>query len=155
MSAIVKVPSLEDYRAFDGEHCQNLWKALGDNWRCPGCGRNKFELLRWTRKIWYPGQGPDRSRPYMGWKAAIHEHHDHRDPPRFSPTFICDHCNAVDETVRRHFRGKIAKDFSFSPDEIRQIVDAAPHRGHVLNFERAWESYRLWVERYYDTIWSR
>jgi hypothetical protein len=85
----------------------------------------------------------------MGWKAGVHSHHDHRNPSRFAETVICDHCNAVDGRVWRHFRDKIAREFSYSPSEIRQIVNAAPHRGHVLNFEKAWEIYHVWVEAYY------
>lgn len=154
--ATAKVPSWEEYLAFDGEHCQNLWKTLGDDWRCPGCGRTKFEILRWTKKTWYPSlRRSDRSRPYLGWKAALHGHHDHRVPPRFAETIICDQCNDVDRRVRRHFGKEMAEDFSFSPDEIRQIVRAVPHGGHELNFQKAWEIYRLWVERYYDRMWDR
>ena len=91
----------------------------------------------------------------MGWKAALHGHHDHHTPPRFPETIICDQCNDVDRRARRRFGKDLAEGFSFSPEEIRQIVRAAPHGSHELSFQKAWETYRLWVENYYDRVWGR
>jgi hypothetical protein len=143
-----KVPTEEECAAYDGEHCRALWMGCAGDWRCPGCNRTKCELLRWTKKIWPPGIGPDRTKPHLGWKAGLHRHHDHGidygKKSRFSETVICDHCNLVDVRVRRRIVG-MRKDFSFSPAEIRQIVLATPHCGHWIDFDKARVIYESWL----------
>jgi hypothetical protein len=139
------VPSLGDYRAFDGAHCHVIWRSLSDSWRCPGCGRTKFEIMRWTKRT-----PPGRTESYMGWLAAFHEHHDHgsdrfgfaadgsflpQGPERFPRAIICDHCNAADGSAKRKLG--LPSNWTFSPGEIRQFVTARPHRGHVISFEAA------------------
>ncbi len=136
-----RVPTWDDYLAFDGEHCQRLWEKTDDYWRCPGCNRTKFELLRWTRKIWPEGNIP-YGTPHMGWKAGLHLHHDHNTPPRFREILVCTQCNGVDAAVKNYFKGQIHSEFSFSPDEILQLVKAKAHDGHSIDFELAFRIYR-------------
>src|SRR5256885_1225883 len=100
----IKIPTRADYLAYDGEHCQRVWQSLSDDWRCPGCTRTKFEALRWTSKIWRDGDIP-YGTPQIGWKAGLHEHHDHGNPPRFQNAVVCDLCNGVDVAVKNHFKG--------------------------------------------------
>jgi hypothetical protein len=136
----VKVPTPDDYRTFDGAHCSAIWNALGEDWRCPGCARSKFEILRWTRRfpnqLTHPG-----AKPYMGWLAAFHAHHDHGTdawrpgylpgPARFPETMMCDHCNAADGRAKKQLG--LPEAWSFSPVEIARIVTATPHAGHTLD----------------------
>ena len=144
---MAKIPTWNDYLQFDGEHCRSKWRAIDDNWECPACGRTKFEILAWTKKIWYPGIGPDPRKPYMGWKAVLHVHHDHMadgvgsPPPRFTEVLICGHCNGVDAAVKRKFDNVMNPKFSFSPAEIRQFIVAKPHSGHMIIFSKALEIY--------------
>lgn len=145
IGALDRIPTAEEFAAFDGEHCRTLWTTCAADWRCPGCNRTRFELLRWTKKIWYPGIGPDRTKPYWGWKAALHRHHDHARPARFDETVVCDQCNSLDAIVKRYFGG-IRPEFSYSPDEIRQIVSPAPHRSHKVDFQKARRIYNGWLE---------
>jgi hypothetical protein len=135
---------------FDGAHCHALWTGLSDDWRCPACRRSKFEILRWTRRRPSALQDPLRT-PYMGWLAALHEHHDHSvdnfgfdesgrflpplGPPRFESVVICDHCNAADGTAKRQLG--LPREWSFSPSEIGQFVTATPHAGHKLDLPKA------------------
>lgn len=147
MHGETKRPTWDDYLAYGGEHCLNLWQRLGDDWRCPVCGRSKFETLPLTRKIWYPGLGPIKNKPYMGWKSAPHVHHYHQGdlngfrsgPTCSEETVSCDQCNSVDVTVKRRFRDRMDSGFSFSPREIRRIAGATAHSPHV------WEIYLDWL----------
>jgi hypothetical protein len=142
---------MEEYRAYDGEHVWRLWRQHSDRWQCPGCGRTKFQIMRWTVK--------DRGLPTVrtGWKAVLHVHHDHQaDPwiinpqprvrPRFFPTVICDHCNGVDVAVKQRYP-QIDRDFSFTPWEIRQIVLPRPHQGHRFDYLKALMLYMAAQER--------
>lgn len=145
-----RVPTMDEYLQYDGAHCRNLWRSLSEDWECPGCGRTRFQIMRWTKR--YRDKDPKTGRsvdPYMGWMAALHEHHDHGvdDLPyllqdraeRFPRTVICDHCNAADGRVKRLL--KLPRDFSFSPEEIRQFVRVTPHAGHELDLARARDVY--------------
>lgn len=130
-----KTPSYEDYRNHTGLHYHRLWKATGDDWSCPGCGRNKFQIMRWTIRF------PNTQDAFMDWVAALHKHHDHSvdymslGVPRFPETLICDQCNSADGTVKRML--KLPKNFSFSPQEMRVFIEATPHGKHKIDYERA------------------
>jgi ssDNA-binding Zn-finger/Zn-ribbon topoisomerase 1 len=148
----IRIPTREDYEAFDGAHCDKLWRELGEGWRCPACDRTKFEVMRWTRRRRRTNSGPNA--PYihfMGWLAAFHRHHDHQGDfdrgimlegewihspsRRFEETVICDQCNTVDGFVKR--RLGLPADWSYSPEEIRRFVTATPHGNHVVDFVEA------------------
>jgi hypothetical protein len=142
-----RIPTLDECLSFDGAHCHAIWKSLAEDWRCPGCQRTKFEILRWTRR-----KPPGASESFMGWLAAFHTHHDHgsdrfgvspdgsfligpRGPRRFEDAIICDHCNAADGTAKRKLG--LPAEFSFSAVEIGEFVTATPHAGHVLDYDAA------------------
>ncbi|WP_197708599.1 hypothetical protein [Pseudomonas sp. LFM046] len=136
----VKRPTLEEYQAFDGAHCRNIYKGLVEDWQCPGCTRTKYHILRWT--VLYPNK-PGRR---LGWAGGYHEHHDHAGDkfgwqlpswftPRFEPTVVCEQCNSADASAKRKL--KLPKDFSFSPWEIRQFVLAWAHGKHLIDYQRA------------------
>lgn len=132
----IRVPTREDYEAFAGGFCFNLWRGLGEEWKCPACGRTKFELLRWTRHVTYGDRSAGKYE--IGWFAALHTHHDHSPfgtPARFNEVVICDQCNLVDGRVKRHLG--LPADWSYSPDEIRRFITAAPHGNHVVDYVEA------------------
>ena len=150
----VKTPTWEEYKAYLPEHGNPQWSRIRDDWQCRGCGRTKFELLRWTQRR----KRVRTCKPYMGWNAAVYFHHDHMEGfglKRFRRTLVCDHCNAVDNKVRQNIlswfpdadghRSRIHPNFSFSPHEIRQIITPRPHAPHDYNFTAAWEIYRAIV----------
>ena len=138
-----RIPTQEEFDAFDGAHCKQIYRRLDASWRCPACKRSKFELLRWALLF------PKSPSPYEGWAMGLHTHHDHRaDPiwidkkpqrsnwlPRFAPTVICEQCNAADATAKRKL--DLPKAFSFSPLEIGAFVAATPHGWHLLNYDVA------------------
>lgn len=137
-----KRPSFEEYLSFDGAHCHRIYKRLSEDWRCPGCWRTKFEILRWT--ILFPHK-PESRRP--GWAGGYHEHHDHAcdryfSPgglssckPRFAPSVVCEQCNSADSAAKKVL--KLPTDFSFSPTEIRQFVSAYAHGKHLVDYQIA------------------
>src|ERR1041384_8446681 len=111
-----RVPTDEEYSAFDGVHCHGIWKTLDEDWTCPVCGRTKRQIMKWKT---------DR------WTCGVHRHHDHnsamdctimrRVGQRFPETVICGACNFLDARVKRVLR--IYGLFSFSPDELRSFLD--------------------------------
>ena len=137
-----RTPTLDDFISFNGAHCRNLWRQLDDYWRCPGCRRSKFELLRWT--LLYP----HRPNKHMGWAAGVHEHHDHGMDafggrffcdsgytPRFSPTVMREQCNSADASEKKALGLKSV--FSFSPTEISGFITPTPHGWHILHYSVA------------------
>lgn len=135
----IRVPTYEDYYHHDGLHYRHLWQEIGDTWTCPGCGRTKYQIMRWAKRF------PKSPNSFMGWVAPLHRHHDHsvgyfeRGQPRFPQTTICDQCNASDGAVKRKL--KLPSNFSFSPQEIALFVLATPHGKHVINFDVALSIY--------------
>lgn len=133
----LRIPTQDEVLAFDGAHCKHLYANLAPEWRCPGCGRARHQLLRWT--MLYPNS-PHRR---MGWAAGLHEHHDHGGGSgRFPRTIVCEQCNSADAAAKREL--KLPKLFSFSPAEIRQFVFATPHGWHLIDYAAA--------QRIYSTI---
>lgn len=139
-----KVPTAEEYAAFDGRHCRNLWAQSGEDWRCPACARSKFELLRWTvctRKIY--DNGSVRIEKRMDWAGGLHRHHDHGIGDayddgdllldrRFDAEVICEQCNSADATAKRKLG--LPANWSFSPQEIGRFVTATPHGKHRFDY---------------------
>jgi hypothetical protein len=139
----VRVPTIDDYRGFDGAHCFAIWELLGEDWRSQGCSRTKFEIMRWTRHV--PNQlAHPGAKPYMGWLAAFHRHHDHAaddfrgylpQEARFPETIMCDQCNAADGTAKNKLG--LPAEWSSTPVEIAQFVTAAPHGRHQIDLDVA------------------
>jgi predicted Fe-S protein YdhL (DUF1289 family) len=141
MKKTPKIPTIEKYLAFDGAHSPTLWEHVPESWRCPGCGRSKFEIMRWTnRKV----KNSIKCSPYKDWMAVLHRHHDHAENStkiRFDETVICHQCNIADAAAKK----KLNLDgcFSFSPSEIRRFVKATPHSKHQIDYNKAREIYEI------------
>ena len=136
----MRIPTEEDYRAFDGAHCHAIWTRLTDEWRCPACRRSKFEVLRWAKR--HPNQlAHPGAEPYLDWLAAFASHHDHASDtwrpghtarsPRFPETTICDQCNVADGTAK--LKLGLPSTWSFSPEEIGRFVTSTPHAKHAID----------------------
>lgn len=131
----IRIPTAEEFAAYQGAHCHQLWKRVGPDWTCPCCHRSKFQILRWTTRF------PRTPQRFDDWIAGLHEHHDHSvgwgssENARFPRTIICDQCNAADGAAKRQL--KLPANFSFSPHEISRFVTATPHGKHKLNMEVA------------------
>jgi len=136
----MKRPSMEDFQNYTGLHCHRIWAEVGSNYVCPSCGRNKFQILHWTKRF------PNKPTAFYDWVATLHRHHDHsdnsmrRNSGRFPETIICGQCNASDGAAKRKLN--LPKNFSFSPSEIGQFVQSTPHDKHTLDFQKADEIYR-------------
>ena len=135
------IPTYEDYQVHSGLHYHQLWTSIGDEWICPGCGRSKFQIMKWTRRF------PNKTNSYMGWVAALHKHHDHsidcNEPTqaRFPETLICGQCNGAEGAAKRKL--KLPSNFSFSPQEMRSFILATPHGTHVINYDTALAIFKI------------
>lgn len=147
----MRIPTDQEYKAYDGEHCFRLWREVGDSWKCPVCRRTRREIMRWTRRQPKPMKGITKS--YMGWMAGLHRHHDHSQGEyvdlargRFPATIICDQCNAAEGRVKQKLC--LPAVFSFSPQEMAQFITAIPHGRHKIDLDKAWHVYRGIVSRW-------
>jgi hypothetical protein len=144
-----KKPTFDEFRCYDGGSWHNLWRNLDDNWRCPACGRSKFQLLRYKGGL--PVYSDGNTKVASNLIAPLARHHDHSQGyvevggGRFMETVICQDCNSAEGTAKRKLG--LPSDFSFSPTEIGQFVRGIPHGGVVIDFESAreiWEEYDVW-----------
>ena len=103
---------------------RGLLRRLPEGWSCPCCDRDLRQIVRWS-----PRQ--------RNWFAAVVSHHDHQFNRRFPRTVICQDCNDVDANVKNAFPELVRRGWSFSPAEIRQVISAAPHQKHDVDFPRA------------------
>jgi hypothetical protein len=139
---IKRIPSFEDFQNFNGAHCHSLWESLDEQWKCPGCDRTKFQVLRWTKRYVKAGK---KVPPYDDWMAVINTHHDHSQGycdfkrGRFAETVICGQCNSADGRAKKMLN--LPENFSFSPSEIRQFISSEPHGKHKINIEVARQIY--------------
>lgn len=135
-----KTPTHEDYRNHTGLHYRKLWASIDDGWICPACGRNKFQIMKWTLRF------PASSKKFMDWVAALHKHHDHsvglleNSQRRFPETLICGQCNVADGATKRKL--ELPSNFSFSPQEMRTFIQATPHDKHTIDFDIAFTIYQ-------------
>lgn len=143
-----KIPTYEDYYNHTGLHYKKLWASLGDDWACPACGRNKFQIMKWTRRF------PKSSEKQMGWVAALHTHHDHSldylesGIRRFPETVICGQCNSTEGVVKRKLG--LPSKFSFSPEEMRYFIQASPHDIHKIDYDIALAIYRSLKKEFFE-----
>lgn len=134
------IPTYEDYYNHTGHHYKKLWNSIGDEWNCPACGRSKYQIMKWTKR------SPNSSESFMGWIAALHNHHDHSvgfneiGLRRFSETLICGQCNSTEGVVKRKL--KLPSKFSFSPQEMRTFIQATPHAKHKIDYLLAQALYK-------------
>jgi hypothetical protein len=150
IASIEKVikPTPIEFQCYDGGSCHKLWKDLDANWRCPACGRCKYQILR------YKGGSPTyNGNPEVASNliAPLARHHDHSrernvdtGKTRFKEAIICQDCNSADAAVKTQLG--LPQDFSFSPNEIGDFVLGIPHGTVSIDFYRAWQ---IWCEHEY------
>jgi rubredoxin len=132
----LRVPTPEDFTGYRGGHTPKKWTRLPYDWRCPSCGRSKYEQIRWTKSI--TGYGVPKGE--YQWLAPIHEHHDHgggtrERAPRFAPTMLCFDCNNAEGRTKDLL--DLPGDFSFSPEEMRVFITGLPHCGVDIDLDAA------------------
>jgi hypothetical protein len=143
----IRKPTLEEFLNFDvNRSSPHLWENTPRNWLCPSCGRSKYQIMRWSKRLvdYNNRSGP----PVEGWAAPLVRHHDHSQgyfdigEGRFQETIICGDCNSVDGSAKRKFN--IPCDFSFTPIEISQFVTSIPHGTVEIHYEIAHEIWKEW-----------
>lgn len=122
----LRIPTDEEYRAYDGAHCARLWESLSESWRCSGCVRSKREIMRWSKRKARPDLGI--TEDYYGWMAGLHRY-------QVTGPVLCDHCDIAARSAKRKLG--LPERFFFSPDEIRRFVNPKPHQGHRIELEVA------------------
>ena len=86
----VKKPTPVEFRCYGGSAWHKLWNDLDENWRCPACGRSKYQLLRYKGGL--PVYLDGNQRVASNLIAPLARHHDHSQgyidigTGRFTPT---------------------------------------------------------------------
>lgn len=146
------------------------WASCSQRWECPGCGRQKPDILRVSKggvllaridihhdhltdhlkALLHAAHGPQ-------WRAAIPPGTAHLEQlgakliARFERSYVCIDCNAADGLVKSRLRN-IPRPFSFRPSEIRRFITVRANSEHQVDvdaaraiFEEAREDYELRV----------
>ena len=91
-----------------------------NSWNCPACNRSVEGITRWHKNGY--------------WGYTIVEHHDHSPLKRFANILICEHCNSVDSKVKVKRKKELTQfNWSFSVDEIKEIITPHDHRKHIID----------------------
>jgi hypothetical protein len=141
-----RIPTPAEIAAFTGLHCSSTYaRAVAVGWRCPCCGRNAHELIRWSfiKNLNFREQFGDAYG--MGFTISMALHHDHSADGvgqqfgvggRFPPTLICGDCNSADGAVK--LKLGLPGNFSFSSQEIARFVRCQPHSGRTeIDYDKA------------------
>lgn len=133
-----KVPTDDEWKAFDGRAASTKWKNSGSDWLCPICERSKRQLLRWSKsKEWFAGiyDHVEVCAEFTQSKAdAI---------PRLHPAshhhviLICADCRHVESELRRRHRAPEFVRAFLTLEQIGAVIQASPHQQHEVDWERA------------------
>ncbi|MFJ3073696.1 hypothetical protein [Pseudomonas sp. NPDC087029] len=102
-----------------------MWGALPGDWRCPTCGRSKYETVSFSEG-----------------KISFHTH----TPTRFSTAWneikhICAGCSNVVTAMKRELKGYgIDVEFAYdciSPESLRLLITARPHSPPLVDRKMA------------------
>lgn len=130
------------------------WALTSPGWICPGCGRNKQEIMRlsndgillaklelhhdhlWDKVNRRPQElyGPDwKSNLAQGVTVVLETIRSL--VTRFDEALICSDCNSADGTAKRQL--EIDGRFSFTATEIREFVHPSPNADHKIDVDAA------------------
>lgn len=134
------------------------WAWTPMDWICPACGRSKPEIVRLNgnghlmcRLVEHHDHMKDLvkaefERQCKSKKVIVADETAKRFASRASQmvsaydnAIICDDCNAADPAAKRMVGTE--KDFSYSPQEIRQFVRPRPNLPHEIDQD---EAARIW-----------
>lgn len=136
----VRIPTEGDLEAFNAtQNPDSLWWAGGKDWRCAGCDRNRFEMLRiskageWTasahrRAIYHLEDRPEALHFRHGWYGASLTY-------RCDETvYICKDCRQIISDTK--MGGTDLTDDCLSIVDLRAVLtDVQPHRR--LEYDKA------------------
>lgn len=137
------------------------WVETPTYWECPACGRSKLEIARLNTNgeiMCHLVEHHDHMKDVL--KRRFREISINREEviadaqaegfakrssmmiSAFENTIVCVDCNNADAMAKKV--AKAHRDFSFSPQELRQIVKPASNRSHEIDGEAA---ITIWIER--------
>lgn len=99
------------------------WAATPDNWVCPGCNRNKYDVVRWSNK----GK----------WTGLIYRRTDSLKTSDFfmQPVIYdpCCDCDILRQDIRKLMH---MEDLVLHASDLRAIIgEALPHQLHTFDLE--------------------
>ncbi|MBX3564933.1 MAG: hypothetical protein KF730_10200 [Sphingomonas sp.] len=137
-SAKIRIPTADEFCSVDTANSLSLpWRNAGPDWRCLGCGRSKFEILRLSNK----GK----------WRAAIMllndyraeenpESRDRRDRGRDLPVVLAEHrqvgvCHDCRQIVTDAISARpgVEQDSLRLSDLMVLTRQAVPHASHRVD----------------------
>ncbi|KFL45005.1 hypothetical protein IL54_0372 [Sphingobium sp. ba1] len=134
----IVVPTFADFEAVHrAKSHPGPWMRAGDEWTCPICARNKFEIVRASKKgTWTVGiqefsiyaeehdaeNRRRRQRSHDGPFVISHE----------DSILICHDCRSILTEAKTIVPS--AGDAALKPDDLRSLMGCpAPHRAHMLD----------------------
>lgn len=135
----VEAPTLQEVADYDGGGAPELWRAAGDDWRCPACERSKAQILRLSR---------NRNRRWAGklfrhtefilaesWDeeetstdAFIHHHRI---------LLVCMDCATILPGLKQRKPRYSDAEALLQIGDMVTVLTAAPNKPHEIDWERA------------------
>ncbi len=114
--------------------CARMWGELSDSWRCPICGRSKFEVVTFTKgKVSFQTHVPGRRS--LAWRSVGQ---------------ICMACCSVVKSMKWELEKGYGVDVNdafscITPDELRSIITARSHSSPLVNKQKAQKLVERWL----------
>lgn len=116
-------------------HRRKHWEGLSPSWRCPICGRSKFECFRSSPKT--PSKFNGNVFPKRGSQISVELSEE-------AEMHICQDCNDFPKLLGDHLT-KIGRadlvdsgqDWFLNSDVVRRGIVARSHQRHTFNFDEA------------------
>ncbi|WP_443749462.1 hypothetical protein [Asticcacaulis solisilvae] len=136
----VEAPSPEEVAAYDGGGgAEGLWREAPADWRCPGCGRNRIEILRRSK---------NRKRK---WSGKMLRHTEYvcgetfdEDQDTYDETIdhevthvICSDCASIAPEVKRRNADLSTGNLLLQLRDMKAVLTSKPNQPHEVDWPAA------------------
>ncbi len=149
----IRTPSAQDIASHDGAGAPDLWNAVSSEWRCPGCGRAKAEIVRASNNAKRKWSGKLMRHQEFFLTDACDDGDDYREwVDRHEVLLVCMDCANILPAAKQREPSISRHDVLFQLRDMRMVAKAAPHRPHDIDWNLAIELARKSEELHTLTI---
>jgi len=130
-SRSVRIPTEGDILSYDGGQYPQYWAMIDGLWRCAGCDRSRYGILRASRKPGRRWSGHVQPHREYDWGPGADDH----DPAlvvAHRTLLICDGCAGLVARFKQREAAAFTPGFNLQIEQLRRCLEAEDHRQHEL-----------------------
>jgi rubredoxin len=138
--AFVEAPTPEEVEAYDGGgEADGLWLETPKDWRCPGCARNRMEVLRRSKNRTRKWSGKMlRHTEYVRTQTYDEEEGTHDEKVDHEVTHvICSDCASIASEVKRRNADLSTGNLLLQLRDMKAVLTAKPNQAHEVDWSAA------------------